>query len=144
MDLVEIESPAVGDTKRLHIFFPAFNLAAHHAVGTWRRSDDASFLITRYTDDTDMFDPFGRPLAKPRSPARAAGVRIDGQTRRTLPGHAVAARSTPTRTMPKSISTLAPQSITSYEIVNTAGKTVAGLAALNDSSADLKVHRTGA
>ena len=134
--IVEIESPAVGD-KRLHIFFP--HLTSQRTT-QWERGDDpmTSFSFTRYTDEADKFDPFGRPLAQTQIACPRGWRSIMDKPAEPY----LVTRSSTVYAKPEAaevyIHTCAAK-ITSYEIVNTAGKTVGDIATLNDLSPDLKI-----
>jgi RHS repeat-associated protein len=133
------EPPAVGDTQRLHIFFPH---STSQRTTQWERGDDpmTQFSFTRYTDESDagQFDPFGRPLAQTQIACPRGWRKIDAK-----PSEQYLA----TRTRTTYAEPIDPQvyihtrvaKTTSYEIVNTPGKAVAELAAIEDSSTDLKL-----
>ena len=137
--LVEIEPPAEGDTQRLHIFFPH---ATSQRTTQWERGDDpmTQFSFTRYTDesDPDKFDPFGRPLAQTQIACPRGWRTLDDK-----PAEPYLA----TRTRTVYAKPIDPQvyihthvaKATSYEIVNTPGKRITDIAAIKDSSTDLKV-----
>ena len=137
--LVEVEPPAEGDTQRLHIFFPH---STSQRTTQWERGDDpmTQFSFTRYTDesDADKFDPFGRTLAQTQIACPRGWRRIDDK--RAEPYLATRTRTVYAKPIdPQVYIHTHVAKATSYEIVNTLGKRVTDIAAIKDSSTDLKV-----
>ena len=135
--LTEVEPPADGDAQRLHIFFPH---PTSQRTTQWERGDDplTRFSFTRYTDDADKFDPFGRPLAQTQI-ACPRGWRSP-EDRPAEPYLATRARTVyaePADPLIYIHNRVAV--VTNYELRNTPGKRVLDLAAIKDSSPDLKL-----
>jgi RHS repeat-associated protein len=137
--LEEFERPAEGDTKRLHIFFPH---STSQRTTQWERGDDpmTQFSFTRYTDESDAykFDPFGRPLAQTQVACPRGWRKLDDKT--TEPYLATRTRTvyaTPIEAEVYIHTHVAKA--TSFEIVNTPGKRITEVAAIKDSSTDLKL-----
>jgi RHS repeat-associated protein len=135
--LMEVEPPADGETGRLHIFFPH---ATSQRTTQWERGDDplTQLSFTRYTDDAEKFDPFGRPLAQTQIACPRGWRDVTGQPAEPY-------LATHTRTVyaepgdPLVYIHDRAAKVTSYEIKNTAGKRVLDLAAMRESSPDLKL-----
>ena len=135
--LVEIEAPGAGDTHRLHIFYPH---ATSQRTTQWERGDDpmTQFSYTRYTNDKDVFDPFGRPLAQTQIACPRGWRILDDKPA----GPYLATHTSTVYAKPNDLSTYIHTRVakaTSYEIVNTPGKPIAELAAIKDASTDLKL-----
>ena len=135
--LVEVEPPAEGEADRPHIFFP--HPTARRAT-QWERGEDpmTQFSFTRYTDDAEKFDRFGRPLAQIEIACPRGWRTIEAS-----PAEPYLA----TRTRAVYAEPSDPQvyihdrvaKVTSYEIKNSSGKRVLDLAAIKDSSPDLEI-----
>ncbi|MGA2402490.1 MAG: SpvB/TcaC N-terminal domain-containing protein, partial [Syntrophobacteraceae bacterium] len=135
--LVEIEPPAAGDTGRLHIFYPH---STSQRTTQWERGGDpmTQFSYTRYTDDKDVFDPFGRPLAQTQIACPRGWRTLDDKPGDTW----LATRSRTHYAIPIDPKTCIHDRVakaSSYEIVNSPGKAIPELAAVKDGSADLKL-----
>ena len=135
--LVEIELLAVGDTSRLHIFYPH---ATSQRTTQWERGDDpmTQFSYSHYTEGNNVFDPFGRPLAQTQIACPRGWRTLDDKPAEPY-------LTTGSRTVyaipidPKTYIHNRVAKATSYEILNTLGKTVVELAAIKNASADLKL-----
>ena len=136
--LVEIETPAAGDTLRLHIFYPH---ATSQRTTQWERGDDpmTQFSYTRYTDTKNVFDPFGRPLAQTQIACPRGWRNLDDNPAEPcLASHSRTLYAEPKDPKNTYIYNRVAKA-TSYEIVNTLGKPVVELAAIKNDSADLKL-----
>jgi hypothetical protein len=137
--LVEVDPSSVDDTHRLHIFFPH---STSQRTTQWERGDDpmSQFSFTRYTDESDagQFDPFGRPLAQTQIACPRGWRKFDDNpAEQYLATQACTTYAEPIDPQVYIHTRVAKTS--SYEIVSTRGKAVAELAAIEDSSIDLKL-----
>lgn len=135
--LVEIEALPAGDTGRQHIFFPH---ATSQRTTQWERGDDpmTQFSFTRYTDEAEKFDQFGRPTTQTQIACPRGWRSIDDKPLEAF----LATRSLTVYAEPVDPSTYIHDRvgrITSYEIKNTSGKRVIDLAAINNSSPDFEL-----
>jgi RHS repeat-associated protein len=139
--LVEIEPLAVGDTSRLHIFYPH---ATSQRTTQWERGDDpmTQFSYTRYTDDNDVFDPFGRPLAQTQIACPRGWRTLDdkhGEPYLATRSRTIYAKPIDTKTYIHNRVAKA----TSYEIVKSSGKRVTELAAIEIDKASAQLELIG-
>ena len=135
--LIEIEPLTVGDISRLHIFYPH---ATSQRTTQWERGDDpmTQFSYTRYTDDKDLFDPFGRPLAQTQIACPRGWRTLDDKPAEPY----LATRSITVYAKPNTQEVYIHNrgaKATSYEIVNRPGMRITDIAAIKDSSTDLKL-----
>jgi RHS repeat-associated protein len=137
--LVEIDPPVVGDARRLHIFLPH---ATSQRTTQWERGDDpmTKFSFTRYTDESDgnKVDPFGRPLAQTQIACPRGWRKIDDKP---VDGYlATRARTTYAKPIDPGVHIhTRVAKATSYEVINTSGKSISEVASLKDASADFKI-----
>ena len=135
--LVEIAAPGAGAIDRPHIFFPH---PTSQRTTQWERGDDpmTQFSFTRYTNENDAnkFDPFGRPLAQTQIACPRGWRKIDDKPVNPY----LATRVCTVYAKPNDGSTYIHTRVaktTTYELVNTPGKSIAELAATKDTSTDL-------
>jgi len=139
--LVEIEAPAAGDTHRLHIFYPH---ATSQRTTQWERGDDpmTQFSYTRYTDDKDLFDQFGRPLAQTQIACPRGWRTLDDKPTEPY----LATRSRTVYAKPNAQEVYIHNRVaktTSYEIVKSSGKRVTELAAIEIDKASAQLELIG-
>jgi RHS repeat-associated protein len=144
-DLEEIVRPEVNDKERLHIFYPH---VTSQRTTQWERGNDpmTQFSFTRYTytdeSSKEKFDPFGRPLAQTQIACPRGWRTMDDQPDEPY----LATRSRTVYAKPQDATIYIHDRVakaTSYEIINSIGKRVTELAAIEIDKASPQLKLFG-